>query len=546
MSNFVKFINEDIEAKKTLFSTMPTKTKRDIKKFNEKIDSVTEKYEEYKVRVKKYLDTKSKSYNIKKVDKNIGELREKLNKLEHVKFILNPLNTYFEKIGFDNLLYEISNYYDFNFNTLNQIINQFLDKFELIGIKINSDDFDYTCYINEYMSAFLEVRNKKSDNYSEVSEIFERIYWVNPEIIEHIELNFRKLIKKYEKKFINYISKHQKEIMVENSIDSYEECLKKLKEVYIKLDIVDKEDVYDIIDLAKNKVIEIDKYFENNKFRTSAYSTLTIDSLNIEDSEKTDKFYENLEKLKSNIEEYNNYIKFLPLFNDFKNEYQSLIPSEEKSSNKNNVSSSLKTIESQISDKESKLEKINKKISKSESAFFESKKDNAVKQMKIDSINLAKELYYLYKKYDQECFKEKVLSVLNNSLTISELLHLYYSFDYFKKVAIKKVFKVSTYDEIVKYSESFDLFAMNPTNIIINGVSLFEEKDVARIIMNKYRLDNINLTEETLNPDDLNLLLEKIQFLLRINEIEKSSTTVEKIWFMVKVKEINDVYKRKN
>ena len=34
----LKFIEEDIAAKKTLLSTMPTKTKTNIKKYNEKID----------------------------------------------------------------------------------------------------------------------------------------------------------------------------------------------------------------------------------------------------------------------------------------------------------------------------------------------------------------------------------------------------------------------------------------------------------------------------------------------------------------------------
>jgi hypothetical protein len=145
----------------------------------------------------------------------------------------------------------------------------------------------------------------------------------------------------------------------------------------------------------------------------------------------------------------------------------------------------------------------------------------------------------LYKEFDQCYFKDKVLSILSSSLTISELLHLYYSFDYFKKVAIKRVYDLTSYDDVIKYSDSFDLFAMNPTNIIINGVALFEESDIAKVIMNKYRLDNINLTEENINPDDTNTLMDKIQLLLRIKEIEQSSTSIEKIWFMVQVEKIN-------
>ena len=167
--------------------------------------------------------------------------------------------------------------------------------------------------------------------------------------------------------------------------------------------------------------------------------------------------------------------------------------------------------------------------------------------MKIDSIKLAKELYDMYKAYDNEFFKLKVLTILTRSLTVAELLHLYYSFDYFKKMAIKKVFNITNYDEIIKYSDSFDLFAMNPTNIITKGIFVFDEGNVAKIIINKYRLDNINLTEEMLaDESEVTNLLEKVNYLLRINVIEKSSTTVEKIWFISQVEKIKNAEKKEN
>jgi hypothetical protein len=229
----------------------------------------------------------------------------------------------------------------------------------------------------------------------------------------------------------------------------------------------------------------------------------------------------------------------MPLFNDFKNEYVKLISNNDKDSNKININKNLKNIEAKINEEEAKLDKINKKIFNKESGFFSFKNNIDPKQLKIDSVKQAKTLYNLYKEFDQCYFKDKVLSILSSSLTISELLHLYYSFDYFKKVAIKRVYDLTSYDDVIKYSDSFDLFAMNPTNIIINGVALFEESDIAKVIMNKYRLDNINLTEENINPDDTNTLMDKIQLLLRIKEIEQSSTSIEKIWFMVQVEKIN-------
>ena len=115
---------------------------------------------------------------------------------------------------------------------------------------------------------------------------------------------------------------------------------------------------------------------------------------------------------------------------------------------------------------------------------------------------------------------------------------MYYSFDYFKKLAIQKVYKITEYEEIIKYSNNFDLYAMDPTNIIITGVPIFEETDIARIIANKYRLNNIIIDENDLQPENLKPLLNKILLILRVNKIENSSSSIDKIWFMVQVEKL--------
>ncbi|HHX00211.1 MAG TPA: hypothetical protein GX740_02765, partial [Acholeplasmataceae bacterium] len=185
MSKFIDFINEDIKAKRILFSTLPTKTKRDIKNFNEKNEETKEKYLEYKSKLVKYIIAKAKTFEIKAPSKNLEKIQNKINTLEHLKFILNPLNTYYEKLGFDKLIYEMSNYYEADFKSVNKVIDEFLSKFELAGIKLTANDFDYTCYVKEYMTIFLEVRANNFVDTKKLSEVFENIYWTNPEIIQH-------------------------------------------------------------------------------------------------------------------------------------------------------------------------------------------------------------------------------------------------------------------------------------------------------------------------------------------------------------------------
>lgn len=536
MNNFLEFIKKDIEAKKALVSTMPTKTKTNIKKLNNTIDTIESKYIVYKTSLVNYLLAKRRSFILKDDDKDVNtdKLNEKIIDLEHVKFLLNPSNTFFEKMGFDTLLYQINNYTTFNFDSLNDIINGFLDKFEMANIMLTSDDFNYTCYVHEYMTAFLEVRHKKSKNYDKVSEIFEQIYWINPELIQHIELNFRKLIKINERKFASYILELQKEAMRQNKIENYNDCIEKLKSLYIDLNLANKETAADILSLARDGDIDIEQLREGSKARDTAYKTLIPEGVDVNDKKEMSKVCNILEKLKLNVEEYNNYLEFLTLFNNFKDEYLNLVPQD----NSEVSYKGLKEVEDKINNLENELEKINRKIFSGKPGFFEFKSDHDLKHLKAESVIKAKELYKLYKTYDEEYFKSKVMSILSNTLTIMDLLNLYYSFDYFKKLAISKAYNTTNFEEISKYSEAFDLFAMNTTNIIIAGLPVFDERNIAMIIANKYNLNSIRLTEEDLSEDNLVNLLNKILLILRINKIENSKITIEKIWFIVQVDKI--------
>ena len=534
MNNFLEFINEDITAKKTLIDTMPTRTKANKKKYNEKIEEIENKYKNYKASLLKYINSKAVRLNIKPIEKKLDKLSEEVANLEHVRFVLNPSNTYVEKIGFDSLLYEINHYSEFQFGSLNKILNSFIDKFELIKINLNSDDFDYNYYVNKYMTAFLEVRNNKNIKYEEVAKIFEEIYWLNPNLIEHIELNLRSLIKAYNHEFEKYIKKIQKELKSQYNIKDYEDCLKKLKKAYLNLKSAEEENIYDILLKSQTNEIEITDYLEDSKVRVEAYSSLAINELNFDDKSEVEHFYENITKLKENLIEYRNYRQFIPLMMDFKTKYEKQLSVDKKS-----IDSKLKEIDLSIKTKEKELYKINKKILSKSKIFNKKMTTEEENKIKLDSVNMANELYKLYKEYEAEYFNNKVLLKLNESFTISEFLELYYSFDYFKKLAINEVFKISNYDELITFSENFDLFAMNLNNVIMSGVLLFDKEDVSNVIVKKYRLSKINILDDDLHTDNIENVINKIELLLRIKKIEESATTVENIWFLTKVKEIN-------
>ena len=531
MNNFLEFIDNDIEAKKTLLSSMPINNKTNIKKYNEKIASIYENYEYYKDSVLKYLKAKSESFECTDDVKNTEELMKQFEEYKHMKFILNPMNSFKEKIGLDNLLYDIHNYSNFTFDEINEIIRKLIEKFRVAGVELKSSDFKYTCYVNEYMVEFFS----SNGDYSKLSDVFEKIYWYNPNTIEHIELNFRKLIKKYRKSFEDYISHEQHTLLSKNNFKNYNEFIDALKNKYEELVNSNEEDMYDIIEMAKKSEIEINNYFPDSKFRISTYSGLTINEVDYSDSESMDKLLDTLKRLRTNVLEYGNYLKFVPLFNYFKEKYE-----KQESVESNN--STLKNIENQINTKESKLDNINGKIFNDHNSSFSLFKKNSaesLKNLKIESLKIAKELYDLYYQQEKLEFENKIITLKNDSLLlISDVVRLYYSYNFFKKETFKKVFELGTYNEIVSLCDEFDEFASNPTNIIINGINTFEESDVASVICNKYRLENINLELADLDEDSLVALKNKIDFIFRINKIEHSELSVEKIWFIVQTDKI--------
>ena len=308
-----------------------------------------------------------------------------------------------------------------------------------------------------------------------------------------------------------------------------------MQKAYLDLKNAESENITDIINKAKLKEIEIVDYLPDSKLRTEAYSSLSIDSLNLEDKSEMENFYDNISKLKDNLIEYSNYRQFIPLMLDFKSAYEKKLEVDKKG-----IETKVKEIETNIKLKEKELYKLNKKIMK-KSIFSKKKQDKEIeKSLKSDSINLAKELYKLYKDQEKEYFNNKVIYHLSKSFTIFNFLELYYSFDYFKKTAIKKVFEINNYEDLISFSESFDLFAMNLNNVIMSGVFLFNKENVSSVIVKKYRLSKININDDDLHVDNIENIINKIDLLLRINKIEQSETSAEKIWFMVKSIEINE------
>lgn len=531
MNNFYEFINKDIEGKKEQISALPLRTKTNKKKYNETLDTIMKKYNGYKDCVYKYLSVKAKTL-IKFSDKEENsELNARIQELKYVQDILNPYNTYVEKFGFDSLLYQLSCFNNLNFKSLNIIINEFLNRFEKAGIVLTVDNFDYTVYVKQYMEAFLEIRKEEQKDYSKISKVFEEIYWSNPELIQHIDLNFRKLLRKYSSQFKLYLNNLVKVEKSKLNFNNYEDCCNKLVSAMIEYNSKNLENIYDIVKLSIDGSIDIEHYNPENKNRIAAFGSLLGDKFDLSNKDKVNRLCGDLNKLKSNLLEYSKYITFKALIDDFKDQFKEFTDSK---GNKGKADE-LRVLESKIIKAEAELDRMNKMIVSGKKSLFTTLNKVDIKNLKIDSVLKANSIYQLYKDYENEYYKSKLKNAIFNNMSAQDVLMLLSSFDYFKKISIQKVYEPESYDELIKICEEFNLFARNPLNSIMEGILIFGDFDIARIISTKYRLSDIKLDEDSLNEDNLKSLINKINIIVRSFIIDDSDISIEKIRFVTKV-----------
>ncbi len=539
MNNFLTYIDKDTEIKKEIIKSSSTKTKTQRKALKTKIEEYKRKYNSYKENVTKYIDLKSKSIELKDIEietkENLADMKAKIHDYKLLAKSLSPQTTYFEKLGFDNLLFKLGFYNNFDFVEVNKIINELSSKFKLINISLSEKYFKLTPYVYEYMKEFYREANRERPNFFLLEKSFEKIYWVCPNIIKHIELNFRILCSKYSEEFTKEVTNIQIENKRKYGIHSYEECMKELKRVHYEYTYARKESLQDIIDMAIKGEIDINEFFEDSKTRLAAENVMVIQDKERNYDENSTSNHENLKKLRNVLIEYSQYVHFIPYVEYNKNLFDNFKlprPIKEIEEGKEKLETGMKMINKIIFDDLSFTEKLmlsfkNKELLK-----------KPKKQLVVDVTTYADKLLAIYQGLDSYKFYNIVKGIVNEYVTLDDFLTAFRDFEYFKKKEMKDTYNVTTYDELMEHIEKFDIYCNNPNNLVISSVPVYQEYNVAKVIVDKYRINNYNLTEELINPNNIDTLLSYIDIFIRSTHIEACNLTIQQIWFIVEANKI--------
>ena len=354
----------DISINKEVLNNLPKNNIKNQKKYQEKLKELTNTYNDILKLIEKEMHIREEKYQDFKINELINITKTKKENLYNNLYILDNTTPY-EKSNLSKLLYALDNFFDNDLESVNNIIKQIILIFKNINIELTIKDFNYTYYVNLYMTKFLENKSQE-----ELKLCFEDIYFKAPTLFKQISLNFKYLYYTNIKKFLDYYKNLENKMLENTSSKEIYNKFFNLNDEYLKLVL---EDKYTISNKLINGEFNIKNYTKENIINTFK---LFINKDILE--ENIINYKDIMLKLLKSLIEYQGYLKYSFIIDDLKNKYNN------KDKYKNISLNKYK----ELNKKQNNLFKINKKINKLLYGRFKNKnKANLLITTSINIIN---------------------------------------------------------------------------------------------------------------------------------------------------------------
>ena len=493
-------IAKRIEVIKENLAVLPKGNKDEIQKHNDYILSEIAKLNAL------FNDDKQEIINRMKSIREKYNVGEEVRPLPDIKIgLIKCLDSRVdssERMNLHYYFYELSHFYKHDLVKINEIINQIMAVFKNVGITPTEKDFKYSESVRTYINAVI-------DNKGNTQEVFDSLYWANPDLITQIELSFRQLYFANEKKIEKFFQEQYKDL----SIDTY------LKE-YMD---------------SKNQVsasIHQNKKYLLNLFTNKTYSpgdftekgiSVTFEEIIKDPSEQSN--YDNLIKLDASLKSYQTFLQYEYLLDDIKKLF------EAKDSYKGVYKNKLK----EITKKESEVFKIDKKLNST--GLFKVNEKKA-KELKLKRNNLVGELNTLYDELDSCIIGESIYNHMTNETSILDALKIVcFNFNYLMKL-LKEQNEDITIEEVQNTIKELYCFIFGNENDILRNVSITENKNLAYILADRFLLTNINVNVDDLSKDNIETIIAKIESLIVYYDLKSNGLSIDNIDFLIKAEKL--------
>lgn len=475
------------------------------------------KFSDYKVLIEnEMVERLKKIMPIDKTNQYTSDLVKVNNLFELVKLNCNISNTF--KLKLDFIISSINE--NTSLDELNISIKKFIDKLKEIGITLTINDFKYTMFTEQYMSSYL--KNYKFNN---MKEIFEDIYFNCPDIKLQLKMCLINIINIYKKKIDLYVKNYTTSLFEKNEINS-SDVFYKYKSLRNSIGSTMAKDEYYNTKIFLDDKLKIGDYLEDSAARSKNFNTFTTNYDLLDEYGKNS--YNNATMgLYLTLNELKKYYNYEFIIEDLLKRYK------EKDSAKTNFMSKKKELDKE----EANRQKIYKEYLKASGIGFFAKKDNIKKKNTMLKMNEEiKKLKSLYDEYNDLEITYN-LNRLSESASIYDLFMISLSSFSF----IEKMFTTNeNFNENDLYSNVDDYFKFifNPNNDFLRETNALVEYNLTNIISEKYKLLDLNVTEESINKDNIDATLDILRYINLIQNISKSNislNTIYNIYQMTKI-----------
>ena len=491
--------------------------KNAVNERNKYIHKENIKFSDYKVLIEnEMVERLKKIMPIDKTNQYTSDLVKVNNLFELVKLNCNISNTF--KLKLDFIISSINE--NTSLDELNISIKKFIDKLKEIGITLTINDFKYTMFTEQYMSSYL--KNYKFNN---MKEIFEDIYFNCPDIKLQLKMCLINIINIYKRKIDLYVKNYTTSLFEKNEINS-SDVFYKYKSLRNSIGSTMAKDEYYNTKIFLDDKLKIGDYLEDSAARSKNFNTFTTNYDLLDEYGKNS--YNNATMgLYLTLNELKKYYNYEFIIEDLLKRYK------EKDSAKTNFMSKKKELDKE----EANRQKIYKEYLKASGIGFFAKKDNIKKKNTMLKMNEEiKKLKSLYDEYNDLEITYN-LNRLSESASIYDLFMISLSSFSF----IEKMFTTNenfNKNDLYSNVDDYFKFIFNPNNDFLRETNALVEYNLTNIISEKYKLLDLNVTEESINKDNIDATLDTLRYINLIQNISKSNislNTIYNIYQMTKI-----------
>lgn len=443
-----------------------------------------------------YLD------NLKSNDK-VNELTKELEKCNIVNE-WNIYNTPYEKMHLDYYLYQLNRYYKEDLISVNKCIKRILESFKKVEKEITKEDFTFNNYVRDYMDKIISGSSNE-----ELVKCFEDYYWKNPDILKTIEINFKSIYLKNEKKIIKfYNTRHEEYLKTHKDEELYDLRIKLSEEV----DLLKRRDAKTNFEKFLKGEYLLGDYKDVDKKKEKYFNEANFN-------------YDSLSELDHVLNEYDILIKYKYLFDDMKDKLS------KKDEYKDVKSKTLKEINSD----EGKLNKLIVKQNKK--SLFGKKKNN--EKWLFQYKEVLNNIISHYSELDDASFKNIIYTNLSQDSSILETLKLICSnYIYFINMSLK-IDETRDINSLNDEYRELRNYVNGNRFYLLSNIALLDERPMKQLIVDKYNLEKVNLIIDNLLDDATDATIKDIETLINNENIKLSGINLLDVELYLEYQKLN-------